>query len=158
MCKVGRFCCLWTSVTLICKTYNFCGIWNLYIIHQISKAWCLGWGLDRLYNKKDVDFISFSSVDNVLATRDIFSVDGIVWGSWTRRQVKRRWDKHDLQPVTSFAKVYAVYKTVKSFLYAHSIGSLTNRFLWNWNWCSFIWNIRFWTEQSLKKKLLPYRY
>jgi hypothetical protein len=84
VCKVGT-CCLWTSVPLICKTDNFCGMWNLYTIHQISKAWWLGWGLDRLYNKKDVDFNSFSSADSVLATCGIFSIDELCedheWGN-----------------------------------------------------------------------------
>jgi len=159
VCKVGTYCCLWMSVPLICKTYNFCGIWNLYTIHQTSKAWCLGWGLDRLYNK-DVNFSSFSSADNALATCSIFSIDELCedneWGNSSEEE--EVWDKRDLQPVTSFAEVHAAYRTVKSFLYAHSIGSLKNRVFWTWNWCSFIWNIRFWTEQSLVKKLLAYRY
>ena len=154
VCKVGTYCILWTSVPLICKTYNFCGMWILYTVHQTSKAWCCGWGQDRLYNKKDVIFSSFSSADNALATYGIFSIDELSedheWGN--NGEEEAVWDKCDLQPVTSFAEVCAAYRTVKAFFYAHSIGSLKNRVFWIWNWCSFIWNIRFWIEQSSVKK------
>jgi hypothetical protein len=160
VCKVGTYCCFWTSVSLICKTYNFYGMWNLYTIYQTYKAWCLGWGLDRLYNKKDVDFSSFSSADNVLARCGIFSIDDLCddheWGnSGEKAEV---WDKRDLQPVTSLLKSMLRTELLKSFLCAHSIGSLKNRVFGIWNWCSFIRNIRFCTERFLLKTLLAFSY
>ena len=133
MCKVEIFCCLQTAVSLICKTYNFYGMWNLYTIYQTYKAWCLGWGLDRLYNKKDVDFSSFSSADNVLARCGIFSIDDLCddheWGnSGEKVEV---WDKRDLQPVTSFAEVHAAYRTVKIILVCTQHWQLEKQGLWN---------------------------
>lgn len=67
----------------------------------------------------DINFSWYASVDNELGIHSFSSVDEVY-------KVPEG-DECDIEPVMSFVKSFAVYDTVKSFVYAHSIGWYNER-------------------------------
>jgi hypothetical protein len=78
----------------------------------------------RLGAEKDVDFSSYVSVDNELATCGISSIDELCddcEGGGSGEEDEEG-DEHEPEPVPSFTEAHAAFETVKSFFYAHGIG------------------------------------
>lgn len=89
---------------------------------------------------KDIYFSSFMIVDSELPLCGIFSIDELcdyrVGGGSSGGNEKG--DEHSIEQVPSFTKAYAACKTVKTFLYMHSISEHDSRMFRAWNWCGFV--------------------
>jgi hypothetical protein len=83
--------------------------------------------------EKDVNFSSYVSVDNELATCNMSSISELCddRDGGGNSEEEEEGDKREPELVPSFTKAHAAFETVKSFFYAHSIGEHEEQVIMN---------------------------
>jgi hypothetical protein len=105
----------------------------------------------RLGTEKDVDFSSYVSVDNELATCSMSSINELCndrEGGGSSEE-EEEGDKRGPEPVPSFTEAHTAFETVKSFFYAYSIGEHDEQVILN------LELVLFHLKQKVSTKELP---
>jgi hypothetical protein len=81
----------------------------------------MGTGCGQMMRRISLSYLG-TSVDNWLAICDVFSIDGVWHECVVGGRSGEKMETYILEPAMNCAETCAVYKTLKSFFDAHSIG------------------------------------